>query len=122
MFMMLMMSAIPLLTAVMEEKMNKIAEVLLASVTPFQFMMGKVLGGIAVSLTATSVYIIAGIVTATQLEVSHLIPYHVLPWFFAYLILNIIMVGSGMAALGSACNDNKDAQSLQFIVYVNIHL
>ncbi|MBL7112445.1 MAG: ABC transporter permease [Bacteroidales bacterium] len=114
MFMMLMMSAIPLLTAVMEEKMNKIAEVLLGSVTPFQFMMGKVLGGIAVSLTAASVYIIAGIVTATQLDVGHLIPYHVLPWFFAYLILNIIMVGSGMAALGSACNDNKDAQSLQF--------
>ncbi len=114
MFMMLMMSAIPLLTAVMEEKMNKIAEVLLGSVTPFQFMMGKVLGGIAVSLTASSVYIIAGIVTATQLDVGHLIPYHVLPWFFAYLVLNIIMVGSGMAALGSACNDNKDAQSLQF--------
>jgi ABC-2 type transport system permease protein len=114
MFMMLMMSAIPLLTAVMEEKMNKIAEVLLGSVTPFQFMMGKVLGGIAVSLTAASVYIIAGIITATRLEVGHLIPYHVLPWFFAYLILNIIMVGSGMAALGSACNDNKDAQSLQF--------
>jgi len=114
MFMMLMMSAIPLLTAVMEEKMNKIAEVLLGSVTPFQFMMGKVLGGIAVSLTATSVYIIAGIVTATQLDVGHMIPYHVLPWFFAYLILNIIMVGSGMAAMGSACNDNKDAQSLQF--------
>jgi len=114
MFMMLMMSAIPLLTAVMEEKMNKIAEVLLGSVTPFQFMMGKVLGGIAVSLTASSVYIVAGIITATQLDVGHLIPYHVLPWFFAYLILNIIMVGSGMAAMGSACNDNKDAQSLQF--------
>jgi ABC-2 type transport system permease protein len=114
MFMMLMMSAIPLLTAVMEEKMNKIAEVLLGSVTPFQFMMGKVIGGIAVSLTAASVYIVAGIVTATQLEVGHLIPYDVLPWFFAYLILNIIMVGAGMAALGSACNDNKDAQSLQF--------
>jgi len=114
MFIMLMMSAIPLLTAVMEEKMNKIAEVLLGSVTPFQFMMGKVIGGIAVSLTASSVYVIAGIITAIKLEVSHLIPYDVIPWFFAYLILNIIMVGAGMAALGSACNDNKDAQSLQF--------
>ena len=114
MFMMLMMSAIPLLTAVMEEKMNKIAEVLLGSVTRFQFMMGKVLGGIAVSLTAASVYVIAGIITATKLDLGQMIPYHVLPWFFAYLILNIILGGSGMAALGSACNDNKDAQSLQF--------
>ena len=28
--------------------------------------------------------------------------------------MNIVMIGSMMAALGSACNDNKDAQSLQF--------
>jgi ABC-2 type transport system permease protein len=114
MFLMLMMSAIPLLTAVMEEKMNRIAEVLLGSVTPFQFMMGKILGSIAVSLTASAVYVIGGIITARQLGAGNMIPYDILPWFFAFLILNIIMVGSGMAALGSACNDNKDAQSWQF--------
>jgi len=114
MFMMVMMSAIPLLTAVMEEKMNRIAEVLLGSVTPFQFMMGKILGSIAVSLTASAVYVIGGIITARYLNVGNMIPYDVLPWFFTYLILNIIMVGSGMAALGSACNDNKDASALQF--------
>jgi ABC-2 type transport system permease protein len=113
-FMMLMMSAIPLLTAVMEEKMNRIAEVLLGSVTPFQFMMGKLLGSIAVSLTAASVYVIGGIITASQLGLGDMIPYDIIPWFFVFLILDIIMVGSGMAALGSACNDNKDAQSLQF--------
>lgn len=113
-FMMLMMSAIPLLTAVMEEKMNRIAEVLLGSVTPFQFMMGKLLGSIAVSLTAAAVYVIGGIITASQLGLGDMIPYDIVPWFFVFLILDIIMVGSGMAALGSACNDNKDAQSLQF--------
>ena len=114
MFMMLMMSAIPLLTAVMEEKMNRIAEVLLGSVTPFEFMMGKILGSIAVSLTASAVYIIGGIITVGQLGLSGMVPFHIIPWFFTFLILNIVMVGSGMAALGSACNDNKDAQALQF--------
>jgi ABC-2 type transport system permease protein len=122
MFMMVLMSAIPLLTAVMEEKMNRIAEVLLGSVTPFQFMMGKILGGIAVSLTASAVYVIGGIVTARYLKAGNMIPYDVLPWFFAYLILNIIMVGSGMAALGSACNDNKDAQALQFPAMIPVIL
>jgi len=112
--MMLMMSAIPLLTAVMEEKMNRIAEVLLGSVTPFEFMMGKILGSIAVSLTASAVYIIGGIITVGQLGLSGMVPFHIIPWFFTFLILNIVMVGSGMAALGSACNDNKDAQALQF--------
>lgn len=122
MFMMLMMSAIPLLTAVMEEKMNRIAEVLLGAVTPFQFMMGKILGSIAVSLTASAVYIIGGIITASQMGVGNMVPYDILIWFFVFLILNIIMVGSGMAALGSACNDNKDAQSLQFPAMIPVIL
>jgi len=114
MFMMVMMAAVPLLSAVMEEKMERIAEVLLGSVTPFQFMMGKVLGGISVSLTGSSIYIIGGIITATQLGYEDVIPYNIIPWFLVYMVLNILMVGSVMAALGSACNDSKDAQSLQF--------
>jgi ABC-2 type transport system permease protein len=114
MFMLVMMSAIPLLTAVMEEKMEKIAEVLLAHITPFEFMMGKILGSISVSLTTAAIYVIGAVITARQMGASDIIPYQVLPWFFIYLILFVIMAGSVMAALGSACNDNKDAQSLQF--------
>ena len=113
-FMLVMMSAIPLLSAVMEEKNEKIAEVLLGTITPFQFMMGKVLGGIGVGLTTAGIYILAGVFTLNYLGFESIIPYHVLPWFFAYTILFIIMVGSGMAALGATCNDNKDAQSLTF--------
>ncbi|MFH0756415.1 MAG: ABC transporter permease [Bacteroidota bacterium] len=114
MFLLTMMSAIPLLSTIMEEKNEKIAEVLLGTVTPFQFMTGKVLGGIGVALTTAGIYILAGIFTLTRLGFDSLIPYQVLPWFFVYLILFIIMVGSGMAALGATCNDNKDAQSLTF--------
>lgn len=115
MFMTLMMSAIPLLNAVMEEKSERIAEVLLGSVTPTQFMLGKVLGGLAVSLTTTAIYIVGAVLTMSYMDVGELIPYSVLPWFFGYMLLNIIMVGSGMAALGSTCNDSKDAQAMQFV-------
>ncbi len=114
MFMTLMMSAIPLLSAVQEEKSERIAEVLLGSVTPNQFMMGKVIGGLAVSLTTTCIYVVGGIFTVRYLGYDSYIPYSVLPWFFAFMLLNIIMVGSGMAALGSTCNDSKDAQAIQF--------
>lgn len=120
MFMLTMMSAIPLLSSVMEEKNEKIAEVLLGTVTPFQFMMGKVLGGIGVALTTASIYILAGVFTMTQLGFDSLIPYNVLPWFFIYLIFFIMMVGSGMAALGATCNDNKDVQSLTFPAMIPI--
>ncbi len=114
MFMLVMMGAIPQLTTVMEEKNEKIAEVLLGTITPFQFMMGKVLGGIGVSLTTATIYVVAGVLTLTYLGVDSVIPYEVLPWFFVYTVLFILMVGSGMAALGATCNDSKDAQSLTF--------
>ena len=114
MFMLVMMSAIPQLTNVMEEKSEKIAEVLLGTITPFQFMMGKVLGGIGVSLTTAAIYVGAGVATLQYIGMESLIPVDVLPWFFIYTVLNILMVGSGMAALGATCNDNKDAQSLTF--------
>lgn len=114
MFMLTLMSAIPLLSAVMEEKAEKIAEVLLGTVTPFQFMAGKVLGGIGVGLTVAAVYIGGAVATVSYLGVGDVIPMEILPWFFVFLVLYIIMVGSGMAALGATCNDNKDVQSLQF--------
>ncbi len=113
-FMMVLMSAVPLLSSVMEEKTERIAEVLLGTVTPFQFMMGKVLGGISISLTGMSVYVIGGVIAVSKMGYSDYIPFDLLPWFFAYTVLSIILYGSIMAALGSACNDSKDAQSLQF--------
>ena len=112
MFLMMMMGAVPLLNSVMEEKSQRIAEVLLGSATPFEFMMGKVLGGIGVSLTGSTVYVIAGIIAVSRMGLTEYIPYHILPWFFTYMLMGIIMFGSILAALGSACNDAKDAQSL----------
>jgi len=114
MFMMLMMSAIPLLTAVMEEKTERIAEVLLGSVTPEQFMIGKIIGSLGVSLTTSAIYVAGAVFTLSRMNLNELIPYHVIHWFFIYMALNIIMIGSIMAALGATCNDSKDAQAMQF--------
>jgi len=58
MMMMVMMSVPGMLHSVMEEKTQRIAEVLLGSIKPFEFMMGKLLAGIAVSLTSSAVYLI----------------------------------------------------------------
>jgi ABC-2 type transport system permease protein len=112
MFMMIMMGAMPLLQAVMEEKNHRIAEVILATVRPFDFMLGKIIGGIGVSLTASSVYVIGGIFAVRHFGLGQYIPYDLLPWFFVYMLAAIVLNGSVLAALGSACNDPKDAQSL----------
>jgi ABC-2 type transport system permease protein len=115
MFMMIMMGAIPLLNSVMEEKTQRIAEVLLGSARPSEFMAGKVIGGLAVSLTASAVYIVGGIVVFVNLDLTQYIPYDILPWFFIYMIAAIVMMGSSMAAIGAAVSDPKDAQSLVFL-------
>jgi len=114
MLVMLLMGAMPLLAAVTEEKAQRIAEVMLGSVSPFEFMLGKVLGGVAVSLTASLVYLAAGAWAVWKWEIASLIPFHVIPWFFAFMILATLMLGALVAALGSACSDAGEAQSLQF--------
>lgn len=114
MFMMVMMGAMPLLQSVMEEKNQRIAEVMLGSIRPFEFMAGKLIGGISVSLTVSAVYVIGGISTVAYLGLQEYIPFHILPWFFTYMLLEIVMLGSVLLALGSACNDAKDAQNLTF--------
>ncbi len=114
MFMMIMMGAMPLLQSTFEEKTQRIAEVLLGSLKPHEFMAGKVLGGLAVSLTGALVYVIGGVFFLGRIGLNDIIPYHVIPWFFAFLVLEIVMVGSWLAALGSTCNDPKDAQNLTF--------
>lgn len=48
---------------VAEEKVNRIAEVLVSSVRPFQMMIGKVVGIAAVGLTQFGIWLILGIIT-----------------------------------------------------------
>jgi ABC-2 type transport system permease protein len=112
MFLITMMGAVPLLQAVMEEKNQRIAEVMLGSVKPFQFMFGKVLGGVGVSMTASVVYIVAGLYAFRHFELGEQIPYSLAGWFLVFMFLNIVMLGSILAALGSTCNDAKEAQSV----------
>jgi ABC-type transport system involved in multi-copper enzyme maturation permease subunit len=86
MFMMLMMSAVPLLTTVMEEKSERIAEVLLGSVTPWQFMAGKIIGSLGVSLTTSAIYIAGALVTLNRMDLSNY-PVSCDSWFIYVLIL-----------------------------------
>jgi ABC-2 type transport system permease protein len=50
---------------VMEEKMNRIAEVIISSVKPFQLMLGKILGIAAVGLTQLMIWIVLIVLLST---------------------------------------------------------
>ena len=64
MYITVMSSAPQLLNSVIEEKMSRISEVLIGSITPFELMMGKLLGSVGVSVLLAAIYIAGGVVVA----------------------------------------------------------
>ncbi|MCH7525941.1 MAG: ABC transporter permease [Planctomycetes bacterium] len=111
MFMVVMTTASPLVQSVLEEKSQRIAEVLLGSVTPFVWMLGKLIGMVGVSLTIVAVYFGGACVVANYYNVMNYLPFHLVGWFVAFQVLAILMFGSVFLAVGAACTDNKEAQS-----------
>jgi ABC-2 type transport system permease protein len=112
MFMMIMISSTPAMHGVVEEKMQRIAEVLLGSVTPFQLMLGKLLGVLAVSLTMAAVYLGGIYLAAMYYGLTEFLSTEVLAWFLLFLVLAVTMYGSIFLAIGSAASDIKETQTL----------
>jgi ABC-2 type transport system permease protein len=111
MFMMIMVGATPLLGSVLEEKMGRIAEVMLGSVRPFQLMMGKLTGMIGTSLTVSALYLSGLYFVAHRYGLTDFFSFGILAWFLVYLVLAMVFYGSIFAALGSACTTSAEAQS-----------
>ena len=112
MFMSVMTGAQHLLNAIVEEKMSKISEVLVGSIEPFKLLLGKLLGVTVVSILLASIYMLGGIFAIFQSGRWELLRFDLFGWFFLFLICAVLMYGSVFLALGSACSDLKDAQSM----------
>jgi ABC-2 type transport system permease protein len=115
-----------LLNNIIEEKSNRIIEVLLSSVTPGELMMGKLFGIAAVGLTMVGVWMLAlfGVLSwkaggapgvtgqmLTVLQSSSLIP-----MFAVYFLFGYLMYAALILALGSVCNTLKEAQSYMGVI------
>jgi ABC-2 type transport system permease protein len=112
MFMSVITAGTHLLNAIIEEKMSKIAEVLLGSVTPFQLLAGKLFGVVGVSLLLASIYLIGGFYVVFSSGRWDLLNPGLIAWFVVFLVCASLLFGSIFLALGSACSDLKDAQSM----------
>ena len=116
MFMVIFLAAQPALESVLEEKSQKIAEVLLGSANPFQLMIGKLLGVVGGSLTVFSVYI-TGIVYFASSQ-NYEIPFEILPWFVVFQILGVFFYAAMFMAVGAAVNQLKEAQSMLLPIWM----
>jgi ABC-type Na+ efflux pump permease subunit len=101
-----------LLTSTVEEKSNRVIEVLLSAVSPMELMAGKLIGQMAVSLLVLSLYIAMGLTVLTSLSLFGLFN----PWLIFYMLIFFIIMylvfGSLMMAIGSAVNEMREAQGL----------
>ena len=111
-FIIVMTTTPQLLNSVLEEKMSRISEVLLGSVTPFQLMLGKLIASTAVSGVLTLVYLSGAAYAAHRWGYLDVIDPRMLAWFVVFLLLAVAIYGSLFIAIGSACSDLKDAQNL----------
>jgi len=134
---------------VIQEKMNRVVEIIVSSVRPFQLLMGKVLGIGAMGLVQMSfwaILIAAGTMgsgaiislfvdpanlelpdTATQTEILDAVGFQVpdlgpevFVFFVIYFLLGYLLFSTLFAGIGSAVEQQQDAQSLMLPVMMPI--
>jgi ABC-type Na+ efflux pump permease subunit len=87
-------------------------------VTPFELIMGKLLGTVGVSLTMVSVYLAGAYWALHHFGYAELFPTHLLVWFLVFMSLAVLMYGSLFSAIGAAVSDLKEAQSAMMPVLI----
>ena len=118
MFMVILMSAQPVLESVLEEKSQRIAEVLLGSANPSQLMAGKLLGTVAGSLTVFAIYLAGGCFVATNQGYGDMVPLGLVPWFVAFQMLGVMFYASIFMSVASSVSQLKEAQSVLLPVWM----
>ncbi len=133
MYFILLLYGSQVMMGVTEEKTNRIAEVVVSSVKPFQLMLGKIIGIAMVALTQFLIWIVcifliynigkstghggaaAGVVGQIQNVFTSVNIPLVVGCFIFYLLGGFFFYSSLYAAIGSAINeDMREAQSLSF--------
>jgi len=114
--MIVMVGSAPMLQNVTQDKSQRIVETLLGAATPFELMTGKVVGSVGVSVTSSILYVLAGTFAVNALGVAGLLPLSIIPWFYVYLLADVVMLCAFAAALGACCSTPQDAQNLAIVL------
>ncbi len=112
MFMAIILACQPMLESVLEEKSQRIAEVLLGCANPTQIMAGKLLGSVAGSVLVMLVYMMGGIGFAKFNGQLDMFPLSIIPWFLLFQILGVLFYAAIYMAIGASVSQLKEAQSM----------
>ncbi len=134
-FTFIMMYGIRVMRSVLEEKNNRVVEILISSVKPFELMMGKILGVTGVALVQFGVWVVmifasvmtlgssnvgmlGGASNVVQMVLSALsqINYGLILFVFViYFLLGYLFYSAMYAAIGSAVDNETETQ--QFTLF-----
>lgn len=130
-YMMVLIYGINVMRSVLEEKTNRIVEVIVSSMRATHLMMGKMLGVGAVALLQVSIWIGLGALAvgaSDTLAARFGLPpgafdaVKVSPWvLFAtlgFFLLGFLLYAALFAAVGAAVNSEQEAQQYQTIVFL----
>lgn len=112
-----------LMSNTMEEKSNRIIEVLVSSVTPNELMVGKLLGSSAVALVMfvfsvsalVGIFMLGGssaLVEFTSILLGLVLSSSILPWLLLNFILGYFLFAGIFLTLGAVAESSKDIQNL----------
>ena len=112
---------------VVEEKANRIVEIIISSVKPFELMLGKIIGIALVGLTQFLVWVsialflsalwdASTLLTSTINALSSLNVVELLSFFIIYFLGGYLLYASLFAAIGAASDNGTDTQ--QFVIPV----
>lgn len=101
-----------LLTSTIEEKSNKVMEVVLSAVSPLQLLWGKIIGLAAVAMIILIMYGSLAIAALVALAFTDLLSVSILLWCGFFFMVAYFTIASIMAAVGSAVSDLREAQTL----------
>lgn len=107
-----------LLTTTVEEKSSRVVEVLLSAVSPMQLMVGKILGQMLVGLLLLAMYAGLGVIALATFALFDLIEWLDLVYMLIFFVIAYLTIASFMAAVGSAVNEMREAQSLMAPVMI----
>ena len=118
-WMMILTGAGILLNSVIEEKSNRVLEVLLASASVPEIMFGKILGVAGVTLTVLAVWAGVGGTLLFTLRpdlaadvAAVLLGKGLVVYFLFYLVGGYLMYAAIFTAIGSFCETTREAQTL----------
>ncbi len=101
-----------LMRSVIEEKTNRVIEVLLSSVTPRELMVGKILGLGAVGLTLLAAWCACGVLLALRAGQFPIAPDQ-LGIFLLYFLPGFFLYAAIFASVGSVCSSERETHPFQ---------